>query len=105
MIGLQPSFPPILFQIKMAHMNHASTTAMHMHQKHLLPTQFYCLNEIPIDFKINQVSIFTTIGNLFSDVEIKPETDTGRQIFFYSWTSKYLAKNTTKKEILLWKIC
>lgn len=63
MTGLQPSFPPISFQIKMAHMNHASTIAVHIHQKHLLPIQFYCLNKIPIDFKINQVNISMTIGN------------------------------------------
>lgn len=51
----------------MAYMNHASTIAVHVDQRYLLPVQFYTLNKIPVDFKINQVGIFMTIGNLFSD--------------------------------------
>lgn len=54
-------------EIKKAHMNHASTITVHMDQGHLLPVQFYSFNKIPIDFKINQVGIFMTIENLFSD--------------------------------------
>jgi len=51
----------------MAHMNHASAVAAHVDQRCLLPVQFYSLNKIPIDFKINQVGIFMTIRDLFSD--------------------------------------
>lgn len=51
----------------MAHVNNASTIAVHVDQKHLLPIQFYSLNEIPTDFRINQVGIFRTFANLFLD--------------------------------------
>lgn len=54
-------------EIKMAHMNHASTITVQVDQRHLLPGQFYSFNKIPVYFKINKVGIFMIIGNLFSD--------------------------------------
>lgn len=68
-------------EIKMAHMNHASTIAVHVDQRHLLPVQFYSLNKIPIDFKIIKLAFSWPLETCFHTAEIKPETDIQRQIF------------------------
>lgn len=57
----------LTLEIKMARANRASTIAVRTDQKHLLSVRFYSLNSTPTDFRINQIGIFRTTANLFSD--------------------------------------